>query len=53
VFRIGHLGDLNDLSLVGTLAGIEMGLEIASIPHSKGGITVAMDHLLKNKLVSS
>lgn len=53
VFRIGHLGDLNDLSLIGTLAGVEMGLEIASIPHSKGGITIVMDYLKKNNFVSS
>ena len=35
VFRIGHLGDFNDLSLLGTLAGVEMGLELADIPASK------------------
>jgi alanine-glyoxylate transaminase/serine-glyoxylate transaminase/serine-pyruvate transaminase len=45
VFRIGHLGDLNDLTLLGTLAGIEMGLECASVPHRKGGVRAAMDFL--------
>jgi alanine-glyoxylate transaminase/serine-glyoxylate transaminase/serine-pyruvate transaminase len=45
VFRIGHLGDLNDLTLIGALAGVEMGLEIAGIPHNKGGIAAAMDIL--------
>ena len=45
VFRIGHLGDFNDLMLVGTLAGVEMGLEAAKIPHGKGGVQAAMDYL--------
>jgi len=45
VFRIGHLGDFNDLMLAGTLSGVEMGLEIAGIPHRKGGITAALDYL--------
>lgn len=45
VFRIGHLGDFNDLTLVGTLAGVGMGLEIAGIPHTRGGVTAAMDYL--------
>ncbi len=45
VFRIGHLGDLNDLTLAGTLAGVEMGLAIAGIPHQKGGVRAAMDYL--------
>jgi len=45
VFRIGHLGDLNDLTLCGTLAGIEMGLDKAGVPHRKGGVLAAMDYL--------
>ena len=45
VFRIGHLGDFNDLALAGTLAGIEMGLALAGIPHKKGGVLAALDHL--------
>ena len=45
VFRIGHLGDFNDLTLVGTLAGVSMGLELAGIPHDKGGVTAAMNYL--------
>ncbi len=45
VFRIGHLGDFNELSLAGTLAGIEMGLETAGVPHSKGGVQAAIDYL--------
>ncbi len=46
VFRIGHLGDFNDLTLMGALSGIEMGLELAHVPHNKGGARAAMDHLL-------
>jgi alanine-glyoxylate transaminase/serine-glyoxylate transaminase/serine-pyruvate transaminase len=45
VFRIGHLGDFNDLTLAGTLAGVEMGLGLAGVPHKKGGAQAAMDYL--------
>ena len=45
VFRIGHLGDLNDLSLIGALSGVEMGLRLAGIPHAEGGVTAAMRSL--------
>jgi alanine-glyoxylate transaminase/serine-glyoxylate transaminase/serine-pyruvate transaminase len=45
VFRIGHLGDFNELMLAGTLAGVEMGLAVAGIPHRKGGINAALDYL--------
>jgi alanine-glyoxylate transaminase/serine-glyoxylate transaminase/serine-pyruvate transaminase len=45
VFRIGHLGDFNDLMLCGTLAGIEMGLALANIPHTAAGVHAAMNHL--------
>ncbi len=46
VFRIGHLGDFNDLTLAGTLAGVEMGLQLAAVPHKKGGVAAAMDYLV-------
>ncbi|MBL4766794.1 MAG: aminotransferase class V-fold PLP-dependent enzyme [Rhodobacteraceae bacterium] len=42
VFRIGHLGDFNDLMLVATLAGVEMGLSKADVPHNAGGVSAAM-----------
>ena len=45
VFRIGHLGDFNDLMLAGTLCGVEMGLSLASVPFSKGGVAAALDFL--------
>jgi alanine-glyoxylate transaminase/serine-glyoxylate transaminase/serine-pyruvate transaminase len=45
IFRIGHLGDFNDLMLCGALAGVEMGLKIAGVPYQPGGIRAAMDHL--------
>jgi alanine-glyoxylate transaminase/serine-glyoxylate transaminase/serine-pyruvate transaminase len=45
VFRIGHLGDFNDLTLMGTLAGVEMGLALAAVPHQSGGVTAAMQYL--------
>jgi alanine-glyoxylate transaminase / serine-glyoxylate transaminase / serine-pyruvate transaminase len=48
VFRIGHLGDFNDLTLAGTLAGVEMGLELAGVPHKKGGVLAAFEHLTEN-----
>jgi alanine-glyoxylate transaminase/serine-glyoxylate transaminase/serine-pyruvate transaminase len=46
VFRIAHLGDFNDLMLAGTLAGVEMGLQLAGVPHNKGGLQAAMDYLV-------
>ncbi len=49
VFRIGHLGDFNDLMLAGTLAGVEMGLAVAGVPHKKGGAQAAMDYLASTK----
>lgn len=45
VFRIGHLGDLNDLTVIGTLAGVEMGLSLAGVPHQKGGVAAAMTYM--------
>jgi alanine-glyoxylate transaminase / serine-glyoxylate transaminase / serine-pyruvate transaminase len=45
VFRIGHLGDFNDLMLAGTLSGVEMGLAAAGVPFRRGGITAALQHL--------
>lgn len=45
VFRIGHLGDTNDLTILGTIAGCEMGLTLAGVPHRKGGVQAAMDYL--------
>ena len=47
VFRIGHLGDFNDLMLAGTLSGVEMGLALAGVPHSSGGVAAALDYLTK------
>jgi alanine-glyoxylate transaminase/serine-glyoxylate transaminase/serine-pyruvate transaminase len=44
-FRIGHLGDLNDLTLAGTLCGVEMGLDLAGVPHTSGGVQAALEHL--------
>jgi alanine-glyoxylate transaminase / serine-glyoxylate transaminase / serine-pyruvate transaminase len=45
VFRIGHLGDTNDLTILGTLAGCEMGLSLSGVPHRPGGVTAAMAYL--------
>jgi alanine-glyoxylate transaminase / serine-glyoxylate transaminase / serine-pyruvate transaminase len=45
VFRIGHLGDFNDLTLMGTLAGVEMGLALAGVPVKKEGVQAAMEYL--------
>ena len=44
VFRIGHLGDTNDLTIIATLAGVEMGLELAGVPHKPSGVRAAMDY---------
>jgi alanine-glyoxylate transaminase/serine-glyoxylate transaminase/serine-pyruvate transaminase len=51
VIRIGHLGDLNYLSLIGTLAGVEMGLELGNIKHEKGGVAEAMEYLKQTAVV--
>jgi len=45
VFRIGHLGNFNDLMLAGTLSGVEMGLGLANIPYAKGGVMAALEYL--------
>jgi alanine-glyoxylate transaminase/serine-glyoxylate transaminase/serine-pyruvate transaminase len=45
VFRIGHLGDFNELMLAGTLCGVEMGLCLAGVPYSKGGVAAALEFL--------
>jgi len=49
VFRIGHLGHFNDLMLMGTLAGVEMGLRLAGVPHNNGGVAAAMNSLMAVK----
>ena len=50
VFRIGHLGYFNELMLCGTLAGVEMGLDLAAVPHRQGGTQVAMDYLARTSV---
>ena len=45
VFRIGHLGDFNELMLAGSLCGVEMGLTAAGVPHKNGGVLAALDYL--------
>jgi alanine-glyoxylate transaminase/serine-glyoxylate transaminase/serine-pyruvate transaminase len=45
VFRIGHLGEFNELTLIGTLGGVEMGLSLAQVPHNAGGVGAAVDYL--------
>lgn len=45
IFRVGHLGDFNDLMLAGTLAGVEMGLALAGVPFRKGGVSAALERL--------
>jgi alanine-glyoxylate transaminase/serine-glyoxylate transaminase/serine-pyruvate transaminase len=46
IFRIGHLGHFNDLTLAGTLAGVEMGLQLTGIPIRKSGVQAALDYLM-------
>ena len=43
-FRIGHLGDTNELTIMGALAGVEMGFDLAGVPHKKGGVAAAMKY---------
>jgi alanine-glyoxylate transaminase/serine-glyoxylate transaminase/serine-pyruvate transaminase len=53
IFRIGHLGDFNDLMLAGTISGVEMALSIAGVPHQNGGINAALDYLTNTVAVSA
>ena len=53
VFRIGHLGNFNDLMLAGTLCGVEMGLELAGVPHRTGGVSEALTYLTMQAKESS
>jgi alanine-glyoxylate transaminase / serine-glyoxylate transaminase / serine-pyruvate transaminase len=53
VFRIGHLGYFNDLMLAGTLSGVEMGLELAAIPHRRGGVQAALEYLAGNVVAAA
>jgi alanine-glyoxylate transaminase/serine-glyoxylate transaminase/serine-pyruvate transaminase len=53
VFRIGHLGDFNDLMLAGTLCGVEMGLAAANVPFSKGGVAAALEYLQSESSASA
>ena len=48
VFRIGHMGDLGELQLIGTLGGVEMGMRVAGMPHQAGGVQAAVDYLSGN-----
>ncbi|MBE9640359.1 pyridoxal-phosphate-dependent aminotransferase family protein [Salipiger mangrovisoli] len=52
VFRIGHLGDINDLTLAGTLTGVELGLRKAGVPHAAGGVAAAMDALEDTRITA-
>jgi alanine-glyoxylate transaminase / serine-glyoxylate transaminase / serine-pyruvate transaminase len=45
VFRIGHIGHFNDLSLIGTLGGVEMGLMRSTVPSTPGGVAAAVEYL--------
>jgi alanine-glyoxylate transaminase/serine-glyoxylate transaminase/serine-pyruvate transaminase len=45
IFRVGHLGDFNDLMLAGALSGVEMGLAVAGVPFRKGGVAAALEYL--------
>jgi alanine-glyoxylate transaminase/serine-glyoxylate transaminase/serine-pyruvate transaminase len=46
LFRIGHLGDLNEPTVLGALATVEMALDLAGVPHGKGGTQAAADYLV-------
>jgi len=47
------LGDFNDLMLAGALCGVEMGLELAGIPHRKGGVTAALEYVTESQRVAA
>jgi alanine-glyoxylate transaminase/serine-glyoxylate transaminase/serine-pyruvate transaminase len=45
LFRIGHLGDVNEAMVLGALGAIEISLELAGVPHGRGGVQAAMEYL--------
>lgn len=49
-FRIGHLGQTNELMIAGTLSGVEMGLSAAGVPHDPGGVNAALEYLNTSNL---
>jgi alanine-glyoxylate transaminase/serine-glyoxylate transaminase/serine-pyruvate transaminase len=49
MFRIGHLGEANDLSLMASLTGCEMGLQLAGVPLAASGVVAAMQYLTEHK----
>jgi alanine-glyoxylate transaminase / serine-glyoxylate transaminase / serine-pyruvate transaminase len=49
MFRIGHLGDVNDLTLVATVAGCEMGLKLAGVPLAGSGVLALMNHFAEHR----
>ncbi len=53
LFRIGHLGQLNELALAGVLSGVEMGLRLAGVPHSSGGVTAALESLAPTAIAAT
>jgi alanine-glyoxylate transaminase/serine-glyoxylate transaminase/serine-pyruvate transaminase len=53
VFRIGHLGYFNDLTLCGTLCGVEMGLAVRDVPHTKNGVAEALSYLRESGQTAS
>jgi alanine-glyoxylate transaminase/serine-glyoxylate transaminase/serine-pyruvate transaminase len=53
VFRIGHIGEMNDLTLAGTLAGVEMALGMAGVPHQRGGVDAALRYLAETSRPSA
>ena len=53
VFRIGHLGDTNDLTMIAALAGVEMGLALAGVPHKPAACAAAMDYFAETAKAGS
>jgi alanine-glyoxylate transaminase/serine-glyoxylate transaminase/serine-pyruvate transaminase len=51
-FRIAHIGFFNDLMLMGTLSGVEMGFDLAKVPHRSGGVMAAMEVLKGRDVVA-
>jgi alanine-glyoxylate transaminase/serine-glyoxylate transaminase/serine-pyruvate transaminase len=51
-FRFGHLGYTNDATIIGALAAVEMGLELARVPHDVGGVDAALSYLTRGDLGS-
>ena len=49
MFRIGHLGDINEPAMIAALGATEMAMSLAGIPFKKGGVQAAIDYFISQR----